>query len=125
MVYIKEDGLHGFSYQQHYDYLLREHPDCLEEIVHTKFMVIKEQEPENAAHYEQLDNELTQRLDASSDTNPNFGYSESDEIVRTFIKEKEIAELLSDVPAITGEVNEDETLAIFDLEDDDDTLFLV
>ena len=125
MVYIKEDGSHGFSCQKHYDFLLKEHPDCLEEIVHTKFMVLKEQEPENATHYEQLDNEFTQRLDTADDTNPNFGYSESDEIVRTFIREKGLTELFRDVPAIIAEVNSDETLALFDLEDDDDTLFLV
>ena len=125
MVYLKENGSHGFSYQQQYDFLLAGHPDCLEEIVHTKFMVLKEQEPENAAHYEQLDTELTERLDTADDSNSTFGYSESDDIVKTFIREKGLTELFRDVPAITDQTNSDETLAIFDLDDDDGTLFLV
>lgn len=124
-MYIKKDGEHDFSYQQQYDFRLTEHPDSLEKIVHTKFMVLKEQEPENAAYYEQLDTELTERLDTADDSNSTFGYSESDDIVKTFIQELGLTELFRDVLAITDQTNSDETLAIFDLDDDDGTLFLV
>ena len=100
MVYQKSDGSFGFSWQQQYDFLLKEHPEDLESIVQSKFSLLKGQEPEKAEYYEELEEELARRIAEAWDKNPNFGYQESDEVVLAFIKDEGLEELFSDVPTL-------------------------
>lgn len=100
MVYTKDDGSYGFNWQQQYDFLLREHPEDLENIVQSKFSLLKTQQPDKAEYYEELELELSNRIGDAWDNNPNFGYKESDEVVKTFIKDKRLGELFVDVPTL-------------------------
>ena len=117
MVYQKSDGSFGFSWQQQYDFLLREHPGDLENIVQSKFSLLKTQEPQQTQYYEELKEELNNRIDEAWDKNPNFGYKDSDEVVKAFIKDEELEELFSDVPTLLEE-NEIDDINL-DLEDDE------
>ena len=109
MVYQKPDGSFGFNWQQQYDFLLREHPDELENIVQSKFSLLKTQHPEQAEYYEELKTELNERIGNASDS-PNFGYKESNDIVLAFVKEKGLQKLFSDVSAFIGnEINKKKT----------------
>ena len=101
MVYQKSDGSYGFSWQQQYDFLLREHPEDLESIVQSKFSLLKTQQPESAKYYEELEEELARRIGEAWDKKPNFGYQESDEVVLVFLKDKGLGELFSDVPSLS------------------------
>ena len=116
MVYTKDDGSFGFSWQQQYDFLLREHPEDLESIVQSKFSLLKENQPELAEYYEELETELNERIGEAWDNNPDFGYKESDEVVLTFLKDKGLSELFSDVPHFLHALRE------FEDEDFDDEL---
>ena len=100
MVYTKDDGSHGFSWEQHYDFLLREHPEDLENIAQSKFSLLKTQQPDKTEYYEALKTELNERIGEAWDDNPDFGYKESDEVVKVFIKDKGLSELFRDVPAL-------------------------
>ena len=117
MVYVKEDGSYGFSWQQQYDFLLREHPDDLEGIAHTKLTLLKNQQPDKTKYYEDLDAELSERIAEAWDNNPNFGYKESDDVTKAFVKEKGLSELFSDVPTLL-ELDDVEDVDI-DFEDDE------
>lgn len=116
MVYQKPDGTSGFSWQLQYDFLLREHPDNLEEIVSTKFMLLKEKEPDNAEYYEQLDEKLRNKINSTWDDDSNFGWNEGNKVVRTFIKDKKLEDMFSDVTALSS-TNEQS-----DLSEDDELI---
>ena len=116
MVYTKDDGSHGFSWEQHYDFLLREHPEDLENIAQSKFSLLKIQKPDKTEYYEALKTELNERIAETWDNNPNFGYKESDEVVKAFIKDKHLEELFSDVDALSCT---DEEILDFSVQDDD------
>ena len=118
MVYIKDDGSFGFSWQQQYDFLLREHPEDLESIVQSKFSLLKTQQPDKAAYYEELEEELARRIGNTWDNNPNFGYKESDEVVLVFIKDKQLGELFLDVPALSS--TDEEPLEMSDFSEEDE-----
>ena len=122
MVYTKDDGSFGFSWQQQYDFLLREHPEDLESIVQSKFSLLKTQQPEKAKYYEELEAELTTRIGEAWDKNPNFGYKESDEVVKTFVKHKGLSELFRDVPALSSTDEDDEPLEMSDLSEEDELI---
>ncbi|SRR5579883_291078 len=101
MVYAKEDGSIGFSWQKQYEFLVREHPGNLEDIVQTKFDLLQESEPENTQYYESLSNQLTQRISSAWDENPTeFGYAQSDQVVKQFIADNDLNDLFADVPTI-------------------------
>lgn len=119
MVYQKPDGSYGFNWQQQYEFLLREHPENLEEIVHTKFMVLKHNEPQKADYYEVLDTELRGKINGVWDDNSSFGWQESDEVVKSFIKDKGLCELFSDIPALSS-IEEDNELS--DLTEEDELI---
>ena len=118
MVYQKSDGSFGFSWQKQYDFLLKDHPEDLESIVQSKFSLLKTNQPEQAEYYEELSEELARRIGEAWDDNPNFGYKESDEVVKTFIKDLGLSELFSDVPTL---LNQDDIAhdMVLDFEDDD------
>lgn len=100
MVYQKPDGSSGFSWQKQYDFLLEEHPENLEEIVSTKFQLLKWNEPLKADYWESLHEELNQKIASAWDRSSSLGWDEEDEVVKTFVKEKGLSELFSDVPAL-------------------------
>lgn len=118
MVYQKSDGSFGFSWQKQYDFLLKDHPEDLESIVQSKFSLLKTNQPEQAEYYEELEEELSNRMGEAWDDNPNFGYKESDEVVKTFVKDLGLSELFSDVPTLS---NQDDIAhdMVLDFEDDD------
>ncbi len=108
MVYQKSDGSFGFSWQQQYDFLLKEHPYNLDEIAHTKLELLKNQQPSLAKYYEDLDAKLSETISEAWDNNANFGYKESDEVVKQFIEENDLQELFSDVAVLNNKSDDDE-----------------
>ena len=118
MVYTKDDGSFGFSWQKQYDFLLKDHPEDLESIVQSKFSLLKTNLPEQAEYYEELSEELARRIGEAWDDNPNFGYKESDEVVKTFVKDLGLSELFSDVPTLLNQDDIAHDIEL-DLEDDD------
>lgn len=112
MVYQKSDGSYGFSWQQQYDFLLKEHPEDLENIVQSKFSLLKTNQPDKAEYYEELEEELSTRIGEAWDKNPNFGWSDSNEVVKAFIEEEGLSELFRDVPALLDpdEIFEDDNI---------------
>ena len=88
-----------------------------ESIVQSKFSRIKTQQPSSASYYEELEEELSNRICEAWDKTPNFGYKESDEVVKTFVKDLS-SELFSDVPTL---LNQDDIAhdMVLDFEDDD------
>ncbi|MUH00380.1 hypothetical protein F7734_52170 [Scytonema sp. UIC 10036] len=118
MVYQKPDGSTGFSAQLQYDFLLQEHPLNLEEIVSTKFQLLKWNEPLNAEHWESLHEELNQKIASAWNESSLLGWDEEDEVVKTFVKEKGLSELFSDVPALADVEDEEDDFVWLTEEDE-------
>ena len=96
MVYLKANGNGAFSWQKQLDYLKREDPDNLEEIAHTKLMLLKQQEPEKADYYENLDNQLSDRINNALDETPDFGFDHAQALTHAFLIENDLETLLED-----------------------------
>ncbi|MUG98921.1 hypothetical protein F7734_44160 [Scytonema sp. UIC 10036] len=116
MVYQNSD------WQKQYDFLLKERPENLEEIVTTKFQLLKWNEPLNAEHWESLHEELNQKIASAWDGSSLLGWDEEDEVVKSFIKEKGLGELFKDVPALAHVLEDEEEEDGFDWLTEEDEL---
>lgn len=105
MVYVKPDGTQGFSWKLQYDFLLKEHPEMLEEIAHARFEMLASDQPEQAAYYKDLGDQLRAKINAASDQNKEFGYIESDSVTKEFVKENDLMTLFEDVPGLSSQID--------------------
>lgn len=105
MVYTREDGTQGFSWKLQHDFLLREHPEMLEEIAHSRFEMLAEEQPEQAAYYKDLGDQLSAKINTASDQDKDFGYVQSDIVTKAFVKENNLIPLFADVPGLSTDID--------------------
>lgn len=105
MVYTKPDGTTGFSWKRHYEFLVKEHPENLEEIVQARLEALAFDEPEAAGYYQDLSSQLRKKLDQAVQDNPEFGYTDSDAITKEFVKTQNLTHFFDEVPALSDDID--------------------
>jgi glutathionyl-hydroquinone reductase len=105
MVYQKDDGSYGFSWEKHHDYLLKNHPQDLEAIVHARFNCLAQ--ADNPDVYTQLDEELTSDIADVLATNKNFGCVEIRSATKDFIKRNNLQDLFADLPELSSNIDDE------------------
>lgn len=105
MVYVKQDGTHGFNWKLQYEFLLKEHPEYLEGIVDSRLAMLGQEQPAKFTYYEALRNRLRQKIDSEASRDESFGYLQSDIVTKNFVKNNNLTSLFSEVPQLCTKNN--------------------